>query len=290
MEGRNKNPEMDISVLAKALERSYGDIASEISHLNKMSNMIRRASKENQEFKIKNFQIKDEDKNAERTLLDNFKRHIGDRFPIASNIIQQRLAEAMILRRKRVLYWRYRQQEATMKLPKTDLNISNSLPELQPLVSPAQINIPQEDRQEIRATEPAVAPSRIQSATTLQPDKFKMVAKSSSVGSTMTIALGDHETLIFPTAPGANAKRKYEQLKKERLAVHKTALDRLDMGYLDKGSRRSSRPGEQVSPAIANEDLKSTLEADLQAIGEITCPYCLEALPAIEVFDQRKWQ
>lgn len=238
MDGHGKNPELDVPALTKALERSYSNIASEISRLNKMSNMIRRASKENQALKINNFQVKDEDEDVERTLLDHFKHHISDRFPIASNVIQQRLAEAMILRRKRILYWRYRQQEAAAKL---------TLSKPQPLVLSAQVDLPQEVKQETRAAEPVVASSEIQSAITLQPDKFKIAATSPSIGSAATIALSDHEILSFPAAPGANAKRKYEQLKKERLAAHKTALDKLDKVYSDKNSRRNFRSNKQYS-------------------------------------------
>ncbi|UKZ63527.1 uncharacterized protein TrAtP1_004757 [Trichoderma atroviride] len=105
----------------------------------------------------------------------------------------------------------------------------------------------------------------------------------------MTIALSDHETLSFPTAPGANAKQKFEQLKKERLAAHQTLLDKLDKAYPNKDSKIFSR-FDRDSRAIAEKDLQDTLEADLGALGEITCPYCLEALPAIEVFDHRKWR
>lgn len=257
MDGHGKNPELDVSIPAKALQRCYSDIASEISHLNKMSNVIRRASKENTALKMKNFRIEDEDKDIERTLLDIFNFHIRDRFPRASEIIQQRLAEAMIFRRKRILYWRYRQEAATKKS---------------------------------KAAEPVVASSEIQSATTLQPGKFKLAATSPSVGSAMTIALSGHETLDFPTAPGAGAKRKYEQLTKERLAAHKSMLDTFDKAYSDKDSRENFRFDEQDSRTIAEKDLKVIMEADIQALGEITCPYYLEALPAIEVFDYRKWR
>lgn len=103
IDGHGKNPESDVSTLTKALERSHSDIASEISHFNKLSNMIRRTSKEHQTSKMKNIQVKDEDEDVERMLLYIFTGYISNKFPRASDIIQQRLAEAMILRRKRVL-------------------------------------------------------------------------------------------------------------------------------------------------------------------------------------------
>lgn len=284
MSGHGKNPELDVPALANALERPYSDIASEITHLHKLSNMIRRASKEHQALKMKNFQIKDEDRDIERLLLDIFKHYIGDQFHNASKVIQQRLAEAMVLRRKRILYRRHR-QEAAAKLPNTSLEISNTLPQPQQQASATQVDPLQGDKQKIRAAEPVVAPSEIQSATTLQPDKFKKAATSPSVGSAMTIALSSLETLSFPAAPGANAKRKYEQLKKERLAAHQTALDKLD-----KDSEINPPYDRPNSRAIAENDLKVILEADIQALEEVTCPYCLEALPAIEAWDHRKWR
>ncbi|KAL7922047.1 hypothetical protein ACQKWADRAFT_327374 [Trichoderma austrokoningii] len=274
MDGHGKNPESDVSAQSKALGRSYSDIALEISHLNKS-------------LKIQNFQVKNEDKSVERILLDNFKHHIRDSFLIASSIIHQRLAEAMILRRKRILYWRYRQQEAATKFPNTPLINSQTLPEPQQLASTTQANLPQEDKQETRAAEPEVASSEIRRATTLQPDQFEIAATSPSA---MSIALSGHEALSFPTAPGADIKRKYEEIKKRRLAAHKYVLYKLDKAYPDDDSERNPLFDEQRARAIAEENLKITLEADLQALGEITCPYYLEAIPAIEVFDHRKWR
>lgn len=288
MDGRGKNSELDVSTLAEARERSYSDIASEISLLHNLSNTIRRASKEHQALKMKNFQIKDEDKDIERMLLDIFKRYIGDQFHNASNVIQQRLAEAMVLRRKRILYRRHR-QEAAAKLSNKGLEISNTLlepqqQEPQQQASAAQVDPLQEDKQKSRAAEPVIAPSETQSATTFHPDNSKKAATSPSAGSATTVAPSDIETLDYPTAPGANAKRKYEQLKKERLAAHKALLERVAHKAMFK------KFDEQNLRAIAEKALESTLEADIQALEEITCPYCLEALSAIEVFDDRKWR
>ncbi|KAH6632375.1 hypothetical protein F5144DRAFT_489216 [Chaetomium tenue] len=118
-----------------------------------------------------------------------------------------------------------------------------------------------------------IAPSQIKSATTLGPDKFKIASSSpSAVSSTKTVALGNHEALVFPPAPGASAKRNYEQLKKQREADFQVAVGL----------------GQEISEAQSRLD--ELLKSDLQAIGEITCPYCLYALPAQEMFEDRKWQ
>lgn len=73
-------------------------------------------------------------------------------------------------------------------------------------------------------------------------------------------------------APGLAAKRKYEHLKSQRVA-----------DYYNLTELGGGRPD-------AEFNLDALLKSDLQAIGEITCPYCLYALPAQEVFDERKWQ
>lgn len=69
-------------------------------------------------------------------------------------------------------------------------------------------------------------------------------------------------------------------------------LDKFDKAYPDRYSREIFRFDEQDSRTIAEKDLEleAIMEADIQALGEITCPYCLEALPAIEVFDHPKWR
>ncbi|KAL6364387.1 hypothetical protein LRP88_01787 [Fusarium phalaenopsidis] len=69
--------------------------------------------------------------------------------------------------------------------------------------------------------------------------------------------------MAYPPAPGFAAKRRYEKLRSQRMAE----------------AAGSTEPS-----------LRELLESDLRAIGEITCPYCLYALPAAEVFDERKWQ
>lgn len=238
------------SVSNEALERSFGDIATEISRLNKISNTIRRASREAQILKVSDFQITDDDGNdVEPLLLDHFRHHIRDRFPNISDTIQRRLARAMLLRRKRILHRRHRQGNTVIRPQKAAPKASITLPAARPTVPSAQDNPQQDDGEVAAVAETTIAPSQIKSATTLIPSKFKMAASSPSViSASKTVALGNHEALNFPPAPGFAAKRKYEA------------------------------------------ELKDTLKSDLQAIGEITCPYCLYALPAEEVFDERKWQ
>ncbi|KAL7784311.1 hypothetical protein V8C37DRAFT_406360 [Trichoderma ceciliae] len=287
--GKHPKPNAS-SVLDEAPGQCFGDIAIEISHLNKMSNLIRRASKETQILQASVFQIKDDDGNdVEPLLLLHFKRHIGDRFSTISDTIQQRLAHAMLLRRKRILYRRNRQGNVAIQLQETAPKVSISFPDSPPTIPSAQGNLRRDYRQSAGLATPMIAPSQIKSATTLQPDKFKVAALSpAAVSTTETVALGNHEFLNFPLPPGLTLKRKYEQLKSQRLADHQAELNKLKELYATLDSYENSTLimdiAEKIAEAIisAKEKLKDILKADLQAIGEITCPYCFYALPSEE--------
>lgn len=267
------------SVLDERLGKPLGYIATEISNLNKMSNIIRKASQDSQNIQAKGFHMTDEEGNdVQPILLSHYKRYISEGFPTASVTIQQRLADAMILRRKRILYRRSRYGNTAIQLPKVENKVSTILPDSR---------LPLEDNQNV------IAPSQIKSATTLQPEKFKMAASSPSVVSTtMTVALGNHEALKFPTAPGLHTKRKYEQCKAEQLAAHQAML------------RKADEPGSTADPTLddavdmrdakrrlsTEEQLSKVLKPDVPAIGEVTCPYCFYALSLEEVFNEKKWQ
>ncbi|KAI8712719.1 C3H1-type domain-containing protein [Fusarium sp. LHS14.1] len=249
------------------LGQSFLDIAAEITRLNKISNTIRRASKDTQVLKASNFQIKDDEgENTEPLLLSHFEHHIGDWFPGISETIRQRLARAMLLRRKRILYRRHRQGDSSIRSEKAISQTSVTLPNAQPGAGSSLQTMSKKKSEKAAINRPAskVAPSQVKSATTLAPEKFKMVSSSPSVVSaSKTIASGKHQVLTYPPAPGFAAKRRYEKLKSQRI----------------------------VEAAESTEhNLQELLESDLRAIGEIICPYCLYALPASEVFDERKWQ
>ncbi|KAL7940990.1 hypothetical protein V8C42DRAFT_201489 [Trichoderma barbatum] len=294
LDAHGKRLEVFVSGLPdEKLQRSIGDIGTEINHLNTMSNVIRRAGKETHILKAKDFQIKDEEGNDIELLLLNFyKRYIGDRFPKISVIIQQRLAETMIIRRRRILYRRFRHDTA-IKLPIITPQVPITFPENEQMVSSAQSNLRQKGSENVKKTVPMVSPSQVRSATTLQPEKIKTTASRPSVVSiTATAALTNHEALNFPTPPGFYIKQKYEKLKAERLAAHQAITDKLDELSSGKDAVLDADTVERIAQdrTSAEEKLQDALKSDLVAIGEITCPYCLYALPAEQLFDNRKWQ
>lgn len=85
-------------------------IASEISLLHELSNTIRKASRKANDVKAATlFHIKDEEGyDLEEPLKNYFAANIKDQFPGISDIIRLRLAKAMVVRRKRILYKRSR--------------------------------------------------------------------------------------------------------------------------------------------------------------------------------------
>lgn len=93
-----------------ALTKSLTGIAAEISRLYKVSNTFRCASMGKQSFTASDFHIMDDKgNNVEETLLGDFHRHVDHRFPSLDLTIQDRLARAMLFRRRHILYRKYRQ-------------------------------------------------------------------------------------------------------------------------------------------------------------------------------------
>ncbi|KAK1240160.1 hypothetical protein MKX08_007602 [Trichoderma sp. CBMAI-0020] len=258
----------------KRLEQCFIDIATEISRLNKTSSTICRASKEDQVLELSDFQITDNDgNNVEPLLLCHFENHISSRYPSISKIIQQRLACAMLLRQKRILYRRHQKVNTAIQPQKAIPKALITLSATQPGVPSAHRNPRRENNPLSVVAATAFTSPQIQTVTTSPPDNLKIGSSSPFVNlASKTVALSNHEALIFPPAPGLAAKRKYEQLKNERVANFQNAF------WL----------GETISDAESK--LNDLLKSDLQAIGDITCPYCLYALPAEEMFDEQKWQ
>jgi len=65
------------------------------------------------------------------------------------------------------------------------------------------------------------------SATTLAADSFKKASIPSVVSATKTIALSNHEDLIFPPAPTGRLEKRFKQLKKQREEEHKAYVNSL---------------------------------------------------------------
>ncbi|KAJ0159680.1 hypothetical protein CTA2_9284 [Colletotrichum tanaceti] len=258
---------------SEGLKQSFAHIGAEISHLNKISNTIRKASTDTHVQKAADFPIQDDDGNDVEPLLRLvFEHNVSDCFPKVSSNIRRRLVDSMILRRKLILYRRHRHGTSAIRPGKTVPKTFVALPSVQPsLLANASLE-PDNNKTPVRTPAFAYEASQIQSATTLNPQNFAKASSSLSVVSeSRTIALSNHEALKFPPAPGLAAKRKYEQLRSRREADHKQSIEASGMSVDYKAKDKISD------------------KYGLETIGEIYCPYCFYALPAEVVFDERKW-
>ncbi|KAI0180727.1 hypothetical protein GGR52DRAFT_2839 [Hypoxylon sp. FL1284] len=246
----SRDPRMPLTDIDPKLDQSVRDIASEISLLHRFSNTIRRASHEAQNSKAaESFRIRDDEGNdAEALLTALFFYHVRDRFPTVGEHICQRLADTMVLRRKRILYKRSRYGDATIRPQQVPSQPRITLPKIRPRFAVA-------DQSE--AFEPQAIPTRskstvqslTQSATTLSPEKFVKASAPSVVSVSKTVALSSHGDLIFPPAP-------------------------LGMEFQVPNSHME----------------RSAWRESVDAIGEVTCPFCFYALPAQDVVDNKKWK
>lgn len=264
--------------------KSIQEIAAEIRRLHKISNTVLKASKEAQVVKAADFRIQDDEGNdVEQSLLGHFEHYIGGRFPDMNETIQQRLARAMLNRRKRILYRRDRYKTISARTETAVRKAHAALPTI-PMSAAPPVAISSKEKQEQNLVAPTVmttTPSQVQSATTLDLNALKKVSLAPSVASSSrTIKFDSHEHLVFPPAPGVAARRRYRQLMTQRSteSLHHDATT--EEANLDPPM---SGPSTKVQ-------LDIVLKADLQSFRDIVCPYCLCALPAHEILDEKKWQ
>ena len=287
-----------MAVASGKLNRAVRAIADEISLLHRLLNTIRRASKESQNLKAaKLFKILDDEGNdLEQMLRECFAHNIRDQFPGLSETIRARLASTMLLRRKRILYRRSRYGKAPIKPKKTTLQ-----PAIKPPSSVAPEQAQVSGRPESTAkTAQSIVQSLAPSATTLAADKFKRASAPSVISATKTVAFGNHEDLVFPSAPKGYVRQKYKRLEEERQREHEAYLQSLPgyLFYLEHNGKPPLDPGavselrQKISEAKA--ELQRTLERDWEdcnaAMLEVICPFCFYALLIVDVLDEKKWQ
>ncbi|KAL8397728.1 hypothetical protein RB594_004435 [Gaeumannomyces avenae] len=310
-------PESD-SLGLKTLERPLRDIAGEISMLFRLSNVIRKASRESQNIKAaRKFRILDGEGNDQEPLLrQRFLWHIRSQF--AANIqdpaekaaaeeLTQRLASTMFLRQKRVLYRKERygskkpiETSKTIQPPQVDIHVAKE-PVQSPLVTPRSTEIiPVADH-------PLVAPNLLSSratsaggsVTTLHQDRYKKASSPSSISGTRTIPLSynkEGNALEFPQRPllHGGIDKKYQQKKQARWQVFVKDIPRI---FSTEGKSRDHEelPVSQASRFVAavqklDKDMKSDFQGCVDAVAEFTCPICFHALNHECLTDVRKWE
>ncbi|KAL1860719.1 hypothetical protein Daus18300_009062 [Diaporthe australafricana] len=266
------DPEQPSGVLTdvnQVFQQALRGIADQISLLHKLSNSIRRASKELQDVEAaKAPRICDDDGNdAEEFLRQVLLHYISDRFPTTSQVIQQRLADTMVLRRKRILYRRSRYPIHVRSEPARP---RVAVPRAQSTARPRTENVHRETSDGLSQT---ASVSKAQSATTLAAEKFHRAAAPSAVSVSRTVALSNHEELIFPSAPTAAIKRKQRELVRQREDELFEVKRRLE----DQDRAEDRTPTQDWETAI-------------DAVREVLCPFCFHVIPAREAVDELKWK
>ncbi|KPM38857.1 hypothetical protein AK830_g7711 [Neonectria ditissima] len=312
----------------KSLELSMRAVSDDISLLYRLTNTIRRASKESQNLKAaKSYRIRDDDgRDAEPILEEVFAHYISGRFPSISNGLRKRLASSMVLRRRRILYRRSRYGSSPIK-PTTIRQPTFHRPESQ-----AQLAIPLQDLSDPAETptetNSAPAKSSVKSAavtaTTLAAEAYNKASSPSVISATRTAAVGNRDELIFPPPPNGLIRRRFKALKKlvlrldgsgpmlqnriqtlkpqeDDTSVEAEALEEEDMKEAKKlltttaGANLYEFDGFFIPP---NFRLRRGLQVYLDdawiycniAVPEVTCPFCLYALPSLSVGDEKEWE
>jgi hypothetical protein len=226
-------------------------------------------------------------------LKHQFARNLLDQFPGLSEALKERLSTTMILRRKRILYRRWRYGKIAIQPGPT---IPQPMAKPKPAaVSPTPCNDIGENA--IPPSRPAVSgilplsvvQSNIRSATTLAPGRFQKASTPSVVSAAKTIALSDHQDLAFPPAPQAHIKERFLRLKANREADYAATV-----------AEARSRSFEMSEVHLwniineADEQLREGLEDDLNecrnAVMETTCPFCFYSLSSLVVNNTNKWR
>lgn len=253
--------------LDKSLDKSIRAAADQISLLNKLSNTIRRASKTTQNIQAaSSFQILDDEGNDAAVFLQTvFAHYLRDRFPATSEVIQQRLAATMVLRRKRVLYRRERYGKGSIRVEQVSSKPTIDIPQ-RGATGPTSQDPGSGAQKRAESQRQSDTHSMTKSATTLAADEFRRAATPSVVSETKTVPLGSHEDLQFPAAPLGAITMKVEQLSQQENSAYVFRWKTV----------RDARNEAMWREAVA-------------AVGEVTCPFCFYALPAKDVADEMKW-
>ncbi|KAL9573938.1 hypothetical protein ACKAV7_001930 [Fusarium commune] len=270
---------------------SLDRLSSEITLLHKITNTIRRASKDIHNSKAaEGFKIRDDEgKDAGPFLHKIFSHYICDRFPGARNSIRERLASSMVLRCKRLLYRRERYGKNPIQLPQIASAPRISHPE-------PDIIIPLDDAERPAKRRMMAAPAQsvvhsTATATILSPERFRKAAAPSVVSKTVEIS--DNDGDVFPPAPIRTLMQRFKKAKQAIEDGHKKTLSAIT-GY-DEGAELFapfSQNDQRIIDAKRARDraLAKAWDDCIEAVGEVTCPYCFQVLPVREVIDDLKWK
>ncbi|KAL3472857.1 hypothetical protein BJX99DRAFT_234764 [Aspergillus californicus] len=289
-----------------SLDTVLNDITEQINLLHQLSNMIRKASSTKQNIKAANsFVLRDEHGDDYGPRFRNlFALAIIRRsFPQCPESIQDRLADAMLLRRKRILYRYLRYGKSPLKstasAPTKIMPISRNTQSV-PQNSYQQSVIGTADLQPVTGTAPSVTGSRAITATTLDMKQWREVSATPSVVSqSTTIQLTHDENLSFPAGPKISLLRRLKVLKADRLAYLQGQLDSIPNYHLFQQHDGHPPLEVEIVEQIRREihALTAKTEAEIERDRrlchtgnmEATCPYCCCTISSATAIDNNKW-
>ncbi|QKX61259.1 uncharacterized protein TRUGW13939_08407 [Talaromyces rugulosus] len=282
------------------------NIAGEINLLHQLSNTIRKASNEKNNLKsATSFVISDEDGNDIGPAFVNLfaMEIIRRRFPDCDEKIKKRLADAMLLRRKRILYRSSRYgkiptRNAAFSPQKLVPNARKDLDGIQNTSRPVGDMHPGRSCSKTQNHTPSTAGSRAITATTLNMEHWNNVSTPSVVGTTRTIKLGDYERLEFPPAPKGPIIKKLKELEETRLIRDEECLKSLPNYCLYVEHDGQTVLEDALATLRSNiSDLEVELQAEIEN-DQITCcresmegacPYCCCVLSGETVMNHHLW-
>ncbi|KAM0555885.1 hypothetical protein ACHAPJ_006287 [Fusarium lateritium] len=266
-------------------ERALSALSGELTLLNELSNTIRKASRKAQdENALSEFIMKDVDGNSLEVVLHKaWADNLLDRFPGCSDAIRERLATAMVLRRKKILYRRSRYSGDPLRSLQT-----TDKPALRPLPNRQEDEVQQPLQR--RGTGPklngespsVIASTAIRSATTMALPDFHKAQTPSVVSKSRTIALDSHEELAFPRAPGELGRR-FKQNGSTSVLGQDLPTER-KMTFTDSVSKTLDAHHEELTAQ------KIVLDSLTSATFEEICPFCLFILSSKDIRSEQKWR
>ncbi|CVK96158.1 uncharacterized protein FMAN_14026 [Fusarium mangiferae] len=268
-------------------------VSSEITILHKITNTIRRASKDAQNSRAaERFKITDDQGNDVGPFFQsNCLKYINDRYHVASEEIRQRLASSMVLRRKRLPYRQDRYGKSPIYLPQKTSAPGILRPESEIMTTLGDAERPA--KRKIIAAPSHSAMHSAETATPFSPEGYKKAAAPSIVSMSKTVQLSSEDELAFPPAPSGAFQRRFNKAKKYIEDRHKQRLSRIDNYY--QGVDMTSIAPEAnlaINDAEAARDraLAKAHDDCITAVSEVTCPYCFHVLPISEVLNELKWK
>ncbi|OJJ44497.1 hypothetical protein ASPZODRAFT_18687 [Penicilliopsis zonata CBS 506.65] len=183
-------------------------IAKDLTLLHRLSNTIRKASRESQNLRAAaDFRIEDDEGNDEGPAWRiNFAAEIIRRkWPLCDEFLRERLATAMLLRRKRVLYRRFRHDKVA-KMSQSVL--------VQDMEGKGKNNIQDRERPAFSASGSRATTA----ATTVTPEQFRKASARSVVGIAGTTRMNTQEKSLYPPAPKEQIVKRLEDLERARIS------------------------------------------------------------------------